>query len=130
MVVVLLQVIVFAGGVHEARQAARHDRSARRGHGPYWPRHDKPVAPDDLSCGEKGTAVCGGCWSGKAFCTAPCHAEYPENSFNLASRENVQQEKKNLGQRVGEKVGKIADAPSRVRDKTAETVQKVKGRTD
>ena len=43
-----------------------------------------------------------------------------------ASRETVQPEKKNLGQRVGEMAGKIADTPSRVRDKTAETVQKVK----
>ena len=43
-----------------------------------------------------------------------------------SSRETVQPEKKNLGQRVGEKVGKIADTPSRVRDKAVETVQKVK----
>ena len=43
-----------------------------------------------------------------------------------ASRETVQPEKKNLGQRVGETAGKIADTPSRVRDKAAETVQKVK----
>lgn len=43
-----------------------------------------------------------------------------------ASRETVQPEKKNFGQRVGETVGKIADTPSRVRDKAVETVQKVK----
>ena len=43
-----------------------------------------------------------------------------------ASRETVQPEKKNLGQRVGETAGKIADTPSRVRDKAVETVQKVK----
>ena len=43
-----------------------------------------------------------------------------------ASRETVQQEKKNFGQRIGETAGKIADTPSRVRDKAAETVQKVK----
>ena len=43
-----------------------------------------------------------------------------------ASRENVQPEKKNLGQRVGETAGKIADTPSRVWDKAAENVQKVK----
>ena len=43
-----------------------------------------------------------------------------------ASRETVQPEKKNFGQRVGETAGKIADTPSRVRDKAAETVQKVK----
>ena len=43
-----------------------------------------------------------------------------------SSRETVQPEKKNLGQRVGETVGRIADTPSRVRDKAAETVQKVK----
>ena len=43
-----------------------------------------------------------------------------------ASRETVQPEKKNLGQRVGETAGKIVDTPSRVRDKAAETVQKVK----
>lgn len=43
-----------------------------------------------------------------------------------SSRETVQPEKKNLGQRVGETAGKIADTPSRVRDKAVETVQKVK----
>lgn len=43
-----------------------------------------------------------------------------------SSRETVQPEKKNLGQRVGERVGKIVDTPSRVRDKAVETVQKVK----
>lgn len=43
-----------------------------------------------------------------------------------ASRETVQPEKKNFGQRIGETAGKIADTPSRVRDKAAETVQKVK----
>ena len=43
-----------------------------------------------------------------------------------ASRETVQPEKKNLGQRVGETAGKIADTPSRVWDQAAETVQKVK----
>ena len=43
-----------------------------------------------------------------------------------ASRETVQPKKKNLGQRVGETAGKIADTPSRVRDKAVETVQKVK----
>ena len=42
------------------------------------------------------------------------------------NRETVPPEKKNLGQRVGETAGKIADTPSRVRDKAAETVQKVK----
>ena len=50
----------------------------------------------------------------------------PSANRESASRENVQPEKKNLGQRVGEMAGKIADTPSRVRDKTAETVQKVK----
>ena len=43
-----------------------------------------------------------------------------------ASRETVPPEKKNFGQRIGETAGKIADTPSRVRDKAAETVQKVK----
>ncbi len=50
----------------------------------------------------------------------------PLANHENSSRETVQQEKKNLGQRIGETVGKIADTPSRVRDKTAETVQKVK----
>ena len=50
----------------------------------------------------------------------------PSANRESASRENVQPEKKNLGQRVGETAGKIADTPSRVRDKAAETVQKVK----
>ena len=50
----------------------------------------------------------------------------PSANHENSSRETVQQEKKNLGQRVGETAGKIADTPSRVRDKAAETVQKVK----
>ena len=43
-----------------------------------------------------------------------------------SAQRTAQPEKKKLGQRFGEKVGKIADTPSRVRDKAAETVQKVK----
>ena len=50
----------------------------------------------------------------------------PSANHENSSRETVQPEKKNLGQRVGETAGKIADTPSRVRDKAAETVQKVK----
>lgn len=50
----------------------------------------------------------------------------PSANHENSSRETVQSEKKNLGQRVGETAGKIADTPSRVRDKAAETVQKVK----
>ena len=37
-----------------------------------------------------------------------------------------EQEKSNIGRRVGETIGKIADTPSRVKDKAEETVQKVK----
>lgn len=37
-----------------------------------------------------------------------------------------EQEKSNIGRRVGETIGKIADTPSRVKDKAAETAQKVK----
>lgn len=50
----------------------------------------------------------------------------PSANHENSSRETVQPEKKNLGQRVGETAGKIADTPSRVRDKAVETVQKVK----
>ena len=50
----------------------------------------------------------------------------PSANRESASRETVQPEKKNFGQRIGETAGKIADTPSRVRDKAAETVQKVK----
>ena len=50
----------------------------------------------------------------------------PSANHENSSRETVQPGKKNLGQRVGETVGKIADTPSRVRDKAVETVQKVK----
>lgn len=50
----------------------------------------------------------------------------PSANHENLSRETVQPEKKNLGQRVGETAGKIADTPSRVRDKVVETVQKVK----
>ena len=50
----------------------------------------------------------------------------PSANHENSSRETVQPEKKNFGQRVGETAGKIADTPSRVRDKAAETVQKVK----
>lgn len=50
----------------------------------------------------------------------------PSANHENSSRETVQPEKKNFGQRIGETAGKIADTPSRVRDKAAETVQKVK----
>ncbi|MEF2743669.1 MAG: YtxH domain-containing protein, partial [Agathobaculum butyriciproducens] len=40
--------------------------------------------------------------------------------------QQTKQTKPNFGRRVGETVGKIADTPSRVKDKAAETAQKVK----
>lgn len=40
--------------------------------------------------------------------------------------QQTEQTKPNFGRRVGETVGKIADTPSRVKDKAAETAQKVK----
>lgn len=40
--------------------------------------------------------------------------------------QQTEQTKSNFGRRVGETVGKIADTPSRVKDKAAETAQKVK----
>lgn len=40
--------------------------------------------------------------------------------------QQTKQTKPNFGRRVGETIGKIADTPSRVKDKAAETAQKVK----
>ena len=40
--------------------------------------------------------------------------------------QQTEQTKPNFGRRVGETVGKIADTPSRIKDKAAETAQKVK----
>ena len=40
--------------------------------------------------------------------------------------QQTEQTKPNFGRRVGETIGKIADTPSRVKDKAAETAQKVK----
>ncbi len=83
MVVVLLQVIVFAGVYMERDKLLGMIGLRDEGHGSCRSSHDKPAAPDDLSCCEKGTAVCGRCRSGKAFGAAPCRAKNPEDGFDL-----------------------------------------------
>ena len=45
-------------------------------------RHDKPVARLTISAVRIAPPFAAGV-EGKGSCTAPCHAEYPENSFNL-----------------------------------------------
>ena len=102
VVVVLLQVIVFAGVYME---------------------RDKLLGMIGLR--DEGTGRVGRAMTNRPRRTIS-RAVRKALPFAAASRETVQPEKKNLGQRVGETAGKIADTPSRVRDKAAETVQKVK----
>ena len=118
VVVVLLQVIVFAGVYMERDKllgmiGLRDEGTGRVGRAMT----NRPRRTISRAV-RKALPFAAGVGVGKR--SAQRHA------VQSTSRENVQPEKKNLGQRVGETAGKIADTPSRVRDKAAETVQKVK----
>ena len=126
VVVVLLQVIVFAGVYMERDKllgmiGLRDEDTGRVGRAmTNRPRRTISRAVRKALPFAAGVGV-GSVLHGAVLCREP------SDGFNhCKSRETVPPEKKNLGQRVGETAGKIADTPSRVRDKAAETVQKVK----
>ena len=126
VVVVLLQVIVFAGVYMERDKllgmiGLRDEDTGRIGRAMT----NRPRRTISRAV-RKALPFAAGVGVGKRSAQRRAMQSTQRTASTSASRENVQQEKKNLGQRVGEKVGKIADAPSRVRDKAVETVQKVK----
>ena len=126
VVVVLLQVIVFAGVYMERDKllgmiGLRDEDTGRIGRA-MTNRSRRTIS----RAVRKALPFAAGGGVGKRSAQRRAMQSTQRTASTSASRENVQQEKKNLGQRVGEKVGKIADAPSRVRDKAVETVQKVK----
>lgn len=126
VVVVLLQVIVFAGVYMERDKllgmiGLRDEGTGRVGRA----MSNRPRRTISRAV-RKALPFAAGVGVGKRSAQRRAMQSTQRTASTSASRENVQQEKKNLGQRVGEKVGKIADAPSRVRDKAVETVQKVK----
>ena len=126
VVVVLLQVIVFAGVYMERDKllgmiGLRDEDTGRIGRA-MTNRSRRTIS----RAVRKALPFAAGVGVGKRSAQRRAMQSTQRTASTSASRENVQQEKKNLGQRVGEKVGKIADAPSRVRDRAVETVQKVK----
>lgn len=126
VVVVLLQVIVFAGVYMERDKllgmiGLRDEGTGRVGRAMT----NRPRRTISRAV-RKALPFAAGVSVGKRSAQRRAVQSTQRTASTSASRENVQQEKKNLGQRVGETVGKIADTPSRVRDKAAETVQKVK----
>ena len=126
VVVVLLQVIVFAGVYMERDKllgmiGLRDEDTGRVGRAMT----NRPRRTISRAV-RKALPFAAGVGVGKRSAQRRAVQSTQRTASTSTSRETVQSEKKNLGQRVGEKVGKIADTPSRVRDKAAETVQKVK----
>ncbi len=126
VVVVLLQVIVFAGVYMERDKllgmiGLRDEGTGRVGRAMT----NRPRRTISRAV-RKALPFAAGVGVGKRSAQRRAVQSTQRTASTSTSRETVQSEKKNLGQRVGEKVGKIADTPSRVRDKAAETVQKVK----
>lgn len=131
VVVVLLQVIVFAGVYMERDKllgmiGLRDEGTGRVGRAmTNRPRRTISRAVRKALPFAAGVGVGKRSAQRRAVQSTQRNSSTSENRES-SSRETVQPEKKNLGQRVGETAGKIADAPSRVWDKAAETVQKVK----
>ncbi len=126
VVVVLLQVIVFAGVYMERDKllgmiGLRDEDTGRVGRAMT----NRPRRTISRAV-RKALPFAAGGGVGKRSAQRRAVQSTQRTASTSASRETVQPEKKNFGQRVGETVGKIADAPSRVWDKAAETVQKVK----
>ena len=126
VVVVLLQVIVFAGVYMERDKllgmiGLRDEGTGRVGRAMT----NRPRRTISRAV-RKALPFAAGVGVGKRSAQRRAVQSTRRTVSTSASRETVQPEKKNLGQRVGETAGKIADTPSRVRDKAAETVQKVK----
>lgn len=126
VVVVLLQVIVFAG-VYMKRDkllgmiGLRDEGTGRVGRAMT----NRPRRTISRAV-RKALPFAAGVGVGKRSAQRRAMQSTQRTASTSASRETVQPKKKNLGQRVGETAGKIADTPSRVRDKAVETVQKVK----
>ena len=126
VVVVLLQVIVFAGVYMERDKllgmiGLRDEDTGRVGRAMT----NRPRRTISRAV-RKALPFAAGGGVGKRSAQRRAVQSTQRTASTSASRETVQPEKKNFGQRVGETVGKIADTPSRVRDKAVETVQKVK----
>ena len=126
VVVVLLQVIVFAGVYMERDKllgmiGLRDEGTGRVGRAMT----NRPRRTISRAV-RKALPFAAGVGVGKRSAQRRAVQSTQRTASTSASRETVQPEKKNLGQRVGETAGKIADTPSRVWDKAAETVQKVK----
>ena len=126
VVVVLLQVIVFAGVYMERDKllgmiGLRDEGTGRVGRAMT----NRPRRTISRAV-RKALPFAAGVGVGKRSAQRRAVQSTQRTASTSASRETVQPEKKNFGQRVGETAGKIADTPSRVRDKAAETVQKVK----
>ena len=126
VVVVLLQVIVFAGVYMERDKllgmiGLRDEDTGRVGRAMT----NRPRRTISRAV-RKALPFAAGVGVGKRSAQRRAVQSTQRTASTTVNRETVPPEKKNLGQRVGETVGKIADAPSRVWDKAAETVQKVK----
>ena len=126
VVVVLLQVIVFAGVYMERDKllgmiGLRDEDTGRVGRAMT----NRPRRTISRAV-RKALPFAAGVGVGKRSAQRRAVQSTQRTASTTVNRETVPPEKKNLGQRVGETAGKIADTPSRVRDKAAETVQKVK----
>ena len=131
VVVVLLQVIVFAGVYMERDKllgmiGLRDEDTGRVGRA-MTNRPRRTISRAVRKALPFAAGVGGGKRSAqRRAAQSTRRTSVPSANHENSSRETVQPEKKNFGQRIGETAGKIADTPSRVRDKAAETVQKVK----
>ena len=126
VVVVLLQVIVFAGVYMERDKllgmiGLRDEGTGRVGRAMT----NRPRRTISRAV-RKALPFAAGVGVGKRSAQRRAVQSAQRTASTTVNREIVPPEKKNLGQRIGETAGKIADTPSRVRDKAAETVQKVK----
>lgn len=126
VVVVLLQVIVFAGVYMERDKllgmiGLRDEGTGRVGRAMT----NRPRRTISRAV-RRALPFAAGVGVGKRSAQRRAVQSTQRTASTTVNRETVPPEKKNLGQRVGETAGKIADTPSRVRDKAAETVQKVK----
>ena len=126
VVVVLLQVIVFAGVYMERDKllgmiGLRDEGTGRVGRAMT----NRPRRTISRAV-RKALPFAAGVGVGKRSAQRRAVQSTQRTASTTVNRETVPPEKKNLGQRVGETAGKIADTPSRVRDKAAETVRKVK----
>ena len=141
ILVLIMQLVVFAGVYTQNGTTARHDRLAAR-----WCRRSHG------SCNRWSFSWCTFAHHAKRLCRlawalvsadapgvtrphstavlpaqAQQAAKHPIVRIHSAQQsQQTEQTKSNFGRRVGETVGKIADTPSRVKDKAAETAQKVK----